>query len=541
MKNGFGGGQQSQVSVKTKEQEVAEAFAVAHKYHLSGDLQKAEAIYRNIFEADPNHVDTINNLSVILIDRKEFNDANLLLEHGMQIAPDNHRIVENFGYNLAAQGREEAALPYYEKALTIEPKSQQTYVMYGKLLYLLGKYDQATEQYKKALKINPKNIAAMENLAATDFVMGNFDESIDLYEKVIELNPKCGRLYRTITQSKKFKSADDRHVKMIEGFDIDGVDAESRSHIFFAKGKIYSDLKEYDKSFEYYKKGNDIKQKLIPYDQYNFDRFFTQAKELYTKAFWDNNKFSGSSSEVPVFVVGMPRSGTTLTEQIIARHPDVDGAGELPFITRNAAAIASLMKDPKITQQNAGVIVPPILKKFAQDYLHRLTLNVKDKNVKHVVDKQPTNFQYLSEIALLFPKAKIVHCKRNALDTCISNYFQYFIDGNTFANNLESLAHYFNAYENIMEFYKENLPLEIYDLEYEKLTSSPEEEARKLLEFIGLEFDERCIHPEESKRAASTASAWQVKQPIYQTSQQRWRRYEEHLQPLIKALNNPPV
>jgi hypothetical protein len=245
----------------------------------------------------------------------------------------------------------------------------------------------------------------------------------------------------------------------------------------------------------------------------------------------------GISSELPLFIVGMPRSGTTLVEQIVASHPQVFGAGELRDVERIALSLAAHLGNDVGYPSCLAKAPAEAVRAMAERHLHRLTA-LAGGSVR-IVDKMPTNYLHLGLIATLFPQARIIHCRRGPLDTCVSCYFSYF-RGLPFAWDLEELGRYHRSYDSLMAHWKAVLPLPVLDVSYEELVDNQEAISRRLMEFCGLDWDERCLAFHETPRPVHTASTMQVRQPIYKSSVGRWRRYEAHLQPLVRALSGPP-
>ena len=314
----------------------------------------------------------------------------------------------------------------------------------------------------------------------------------------------------------------------------DDLPLTTRQSLNFQAGRLFEDIGDYDRSFEAYREGNNLKPRK--YDRSRTEEQFEKLKTLFTKEFFENAPRSNLGINRPIFIVGMPRSGTSLTEQILASHPEVFGAGELTQMV----IVSQYMED--LFASN-GIYYPEclnqasteILNKAAQMYTDRI--DELDVDSKYVTDKMPHNFMHLGLIALLFPDVSVIHCKRDPRDTCISCYFQDFVAaGLSFAYDLSDLGHHYKLYEDLMEHWKKVLPIEIYESQYEALTTDPSTNVRKMLQFCGLDWDDRCLEFHKTKRDTKTASYDQVREPMYTKSVARWQRYEKHLGPLLDAL-----
>jgi len=259
--------------------------------------------------------------------------------------------------------------------------------------------------------------------------------------------------------------------------------------------------------------------------------------QVFTRDFIEKNKFLGSDSEVPVFIVGMPRSGTTLTEQIISSHPQVMGAGEVVFWGRAPDAIPYTLGSMNEYPECVTEMSVPKAKGIADKYLELIRKIVgPDTQSQRITDKMPHNFVHLGLIAMLFPNARIIHCKRDVMDNCLSIFFQNFGGAHPYAYDLINLGHHHLEYQRLMAHWHEALPGRIFDLNYEDVITAPEYWSRRLIEHVGLEWDDACLSPHRLERTVKTASHWQVRQPIYKTSVQRWKNYEPHLGPLKELL-----
>ncbi len=295
---------------------------------------------------------------------------------------------------------------------------------------------------------------------------------------------------------------------------------------------MLDDCKRYEEAFEHYRKGNAAKRRLVRFDADHYRAWVARIREVFTAAFFAERAGLGEPSERPVFVVGMPRSGTTLVEQILASHPAVFGAGELRGIFESVCAL----------EDRAGAAYPGFvpaldeaaIRGAARRYLD--ALRSVDADAPRVTDKMPTNFFHLGFIALMFPGARIIHCRRDAMDTCLSNFVQLFREGHYYAYDLGDIAAYYRGYQGIMAHWREVLPIPMHEIQYEALVEDQERISRELIDYMGLEWDARCLDFHRSDRAVRTASNWQVRQPLYRGARKRWEHYAKQLTQLESDL-----
>jgi hypothetical protein len=297
------------------------------------------------------------------------------------------------------------------------------------------------------------------------------------------------------------------------------------SALYYALAKAHENMKNHEKAFDYWTKASIEKRKSLPYDTDAQPAVFERAKKEFSPHVIQAFDGKGYDSEVPVFIVGMPRSGTTLTEQIISSHPNVFGAGELPDVMR--------------VKRRIGEITPDTLAEAGRTYVNFSSArNKTGKEIKRITDKMPGNYMNIGLIATMLPKARIIHCCRHPMDTCLSNYKQNFMVGQFWSYDLEEMGDEYLRYLDLMAHWHEKFPGRILDVNYEDTVGDFENQARKLIDFVGLEWNDACLEPHKQKRAVLTASKAQVTKPIYQSSVQKWKKYEQQMQPLVKVLED---
>jgi tetratricopeptide (TPR) repeat protein len=411
----------------------------------------------------------------------------------------------NLGVTLRNLGRIDEAVPCFQEALRLNPSAVNVHNQLGLALQLAGRTDDALSQLQQAMRVdahNPTALAYLSNLVAAGYYHFR-DREIQAVEDLLA--------------RRELSAAD-------------------RCRLHFALARVYDSAGAPDEAFAHCHRGNELSKEIErsrgrAFDRDDLCRHMDRLIGACMPAYFQRVAGFGSDSEVPVFVVGMPRSGTTLAEQILASHPQVCGAGELPHISKLATETLlgypeSLTNLDAMTALNlAGAYLVGL-----QKYLDAAPTCVR------VVDKYPGNFVHLGLIVTLFPRARIIHCRRDPVDTCFSCYFQQFLEPYLFDLDLRHVAQYYSEYDRLMARWREVLPVPMFELRYEVLTSDQEPVTRRLLAFCGLDWDERCLRFHETRRPVLSASALQVRRPMYQTSVGRWKRYEPYLKPLLEEL-----
>jgi tetratricopeptide (TPR) repeat protein len=464
--------------------------------------------------------DVFLGLGAAYIFQNRRQDAIEALFKAIELNPKSVAAYGNLCFVLAQEYRFEEAVVYGEKGLSLDPSHLPLYTSLSYALRSLGRMDEAIRYTRRALSYKKNDIQSLANLGAYLFESGQKEQAGKTFLKVLKLQPGHANAHRLLSQIRDYKSAD-AHIAQMEGL-LSALPQEPE--LRFALGNAYEKLAEYGKSFEYYKAANDLQRKTFNYSTDQYVAFFKQIKQAYTKDFIDKNK-NVNQDKTPIFVIGMPRSATSLVEQILASHPDVYGAGELTYLG------SIQFKDKKLDQQDYAQVIRNLgvddFKGMADLYVERL----EDvwKGHRYVVDKMPHNFRYVGLIKILFPNAKIIHCKRDPRDTCFSIFKTYFTSKIRYSCSLEEIAAFYELYKDLMSHWHTLFPEGIYDLQYEALIENPEESIRGLLGYCDLEWHEDCMAFHKTKRSVRTASALQVRKPIYKSSVGYWKNYEPYL------------
>ncbi len=512
-----------------EQSELESAFA----HHRAGDLETAARSYRRILARTPRHAKALQLLGAVALQEGRDGEAVELLERSIALKPDDAQVQGNLGLVYEKQGRLEDAARCFARAATLEPDSAEAHLNLANILRKQDRLDAAAASYRRALALKPADPAAHLNLGATLQAQGRFDAAVAEYESALAAQPDFAKAYKALVMARKV-AGDDPVVARIEALlRRSPAHPERQIQCHFALGKCFDDIGDYDRAFEHYRAANTIKKRRLAFDGAAFARETERIMATFGQAFFQAGAGLGNPSERPVFVVGMPRSGTTLVEQILASHPGACGAGELPDMGWMIEDLPRRLGGAAPYPECAARIEPDLVADLSHAYLARLA--ERSHEALRVIDKTPYNFRRLGFIWLLFPRARVIHCRREPLDVCLSCYFQDFAS-QPFASDLMDIALFYREYERLMAHWNTVLPLPVLDVRYEELVDDTEAVSRRIVEFCGLQWDPACLAFHGRDRAVQTASLWQVRQPIYRTSVQRWRRYEKHLGVLMRVL-----
>ena len=424
-----------------------------------------------------------------------------------------------------------SAEEHFREAIRLEPDRIEGHLNLAAALRSLGKYPEALEAYRRVLALAPGHPAAIGGTASMLERLGQFEAARELLAPVLERGMDSLELALPYAAISRYTGEKVGAMDLLERLLADeSRDRALRIEGHFMLGKLYDGAKDYEQAFRHYRAANDLDPEK--FDIENNGQIFERLIGLFDREKHHRRPRASNRSRLPVFIVGMPRSGTTLTEQILASHPLVHGAGELPKMDEIKKTLQNLTGEP--WPQCVDRLDRKTLDKVAQEHLDWLGRLAAGK--ARVTDKMPHNFLALGLIDLLFPEAHVIHCQRDPMDNCLSIYFQHFNDAHSYANNLEHLGTYYRQYERVMAHWRQVVRVPILDVRYEQMVAEPEQSARRLVEFCGLDWDDRCLRFYETGRVVSTPSYDQVRQPIYKKSVARWKRYEKYLEPLRQSL-----
>ncbi|MFZ2302848.1 MAG: tetratricopeptide repeat protein [Gallionella sp.] len=499
-------------------------------------LDEAVTSYRHALEIKPSYAEAYSNLGNTLMESGRPHEAEASYRRALQIKPQHAAAHFNLGNLLHEQGRLHEAEASYRLALQARPDFTETCINLGNTLQDMGKIDEAEASYRSALQISPDHAEAHGNLGEILMESGRFDEAEASLRRALQVKPDCIKVRTNLALVKKTKADDENMTALIAVDEAARNGAktllgEDAAYLHFALGKCYDDIGDHEKAFSHFLEGNRIKRATFDYDPYLAARLFDSIMRNFDAAAIDRLRGGGDLSQLPIFVLGMPRSGTTLIEQIIASHPEVHGAGELPDLM----GIAKRNVEGAVFPDNLRLIDHARLAGWGAEYVAGLQRRAPD--ALRITDKMPENFLAIGMIHLMLPNAKIIHVNRNPADTCLSCFFQLFRDRQEFTYGLSDLGRYYVGYARLMEHWRKVLPEGAFlDVRYEDMVSDQEAQSRRIIEYCGLEWDDACLDFHRNTRAVNTASMTQVRQPMYKSSVERWRPYEKHLKPLFDAL-----
>jgi tetratricopeptide (TPR) repeat protein len=498
-----------------------------------GKLNDAVVCYQRALKCKPDFAKAYNNLGNTLRELGKPDEAAAACRHALMIDPQLSEAHSNLGNALRELGNLDDAVASYQRALAVRPDYVEAHNNLGITLRDLGRLDEAIASFQRALTLKPDYAEAHHNLSMAFRNLGKLDEARRASEKAVALDPGTP-LYCVNLLEIKPVAAGDRHLAAAEELaNRESTPRKEQIGLQFALAKAYGDLDDHERAFRHVLEGNALKRQEMNYDEAAQLALFDRIREIFTPELMRSKQGLGNSSEVPIFILGMPRSGSTLVEQILASHPAVFGAGELTALSRLATSLNGSNGEP------FPEIVPTLsgenLRQFGCDYLAAISIAAPE--AKRITDKMPSNFSFAGLIHLALPNARIIHTRRDPLDTCFSCFFKVFGGDQPFAYDLGELGRYYRAYEALMEHWRHVLPQGVMlEVQYEDIVADLEGQARRLISACGLEWNDACLEFYRTQRPVWTASFAQVRQPIYKSSVGRWRRYEKQLQPLIDAL-----
>ena len=475
-----------------------------------------------------------NMMGLALTQTGKLQDAKYILEKGYKINSNDIAIINNLANVYKNIHNYIEAEKLYNLSILKEKNYFNAYINYGNLKRDLNKFDDAIKLYKKALEYNKNVPEIYYSLAMAYQALGAFEKSEYYAHKTIEINKKITKADLLISRSKKYHTLDPHFKSMVEKTKQKDLNTIQKIDLYFALAKAYEDLNDIENSFKYIEQGNKLKRSVVYYNFNEEKNKFESIKKIFQNLNIPNLKNKDPDSKNIIFIVGMPRSGTTLVEQIISSHSQVCGNGELPYLSKiinDNFTDNKILSSKKINDTlNDNDLFSQISKKY---YSH---INNYEISSKFITDKAPLNFIWIGFIKIFFSNAKIVHCKRNEKDNCVSLYKNVFDGSLNFCYNQEELGNYYNLYSKLISFWKSNLPNAFLDIEYESLVKNTEKETRKILDYCGLDWENNCLDFSKNKTPIKTASVGQARNKIYSTSVKSSSKYELYLDKLFRLV-----
>lgn len=496
-------------------------------------VEEAEEHLREAIRLKPDYSRARMNLGRVLQIQKRFDEAADVYEDLLALGPDADTYTK-LGIVRSLVGEFEDAVAAFNAALALDPGAADAHGNLGIALAEMGEYRRAAESYRKALEITPEDSEILQYFGHAMAQLGDTQAAADAYRAALKFDPDKANSLHALVRLKRYATPDADTEALEEAYARSEPGSETRMHLAFAMGKVYEDQRDYRKAFDYFLEGNALRRAGYDYATEDDIEKFNRIKSIFTAAFFEARKGVGHEDPTPVFILGMPRSGTTLTEQILASHPDVHGAGELGYV-RHLAMDAGLIDENGFRAEEIAAFTPEDFARLGEDYVRKV--RAQAPTARFITDKMPHNFLNIGLIRLALPNARIIHCRRNPADDCLSIFKNFFAsDGHPYAYELAELGRYHNLYRDLMAHWHSVLPGVIHDIDYEATVADQEAQSRSLLEFCGLEWDEAVLSFHQTERRVKTASIGQVHQPIYATSVKLSARYGDVLDPLLAAL-----
>ena len=510
-------------------------LALAAEHQKEGRLEEAERCCRDVLRTSPNNVDALRLLGITLIRGGRVDEAETQFRKAIAIAPDFVGALMDLGRSLKDQNQFEEAIDCFKQAMRLEPTNFQAPFLLASTLTPAALTYEALEAYERVLELRPNHPGARLGLAHVLKTIGRQKEAVQAYRDCIELKPNNGETYWSMANLKTYQLSDDDIETMESKLGLEEVDEESRVNFLFALAKAYEDRGEYDRAWSFYVDGNEGRRALEFYDPVQTEVTNDTLIEVFDKSLFEKNRGHGHPDAAPIFVVGLPRSGSTLIEQILASHSMVEGTSELPYLGQVAASLNRNRADGINYPEAVRELGNTHLDRLGKDYLRRAQLH-RIEGTPHFVDKMPNNFPSIGLIHLILPNAKIIDARRYPLDSCLSCYRQLFARGQTFTYDLTDIGEYFLQYQRMMDHWHEVLPGRVLTVQYEELVTDFETQVRRLIDYCDLPWEDACASFHETDRPVRTASSEQVRQPVYTKSIHFWRNHEQHLGELIEVL-----
>ncbi len=510
------------------------ALARAFEAQRENNIVEAEQILREILKREPDEVTALRMLGSLATEANKWGAAERLLQRAVELAPDFILAWNDLATLYLQQEVFDKALDHVEHAIQLDPKLPFAQVIRGNVLSKAQRHEEALASYREALDLSPGHGGALSGIGHVLKTIGRQDESIAAYRECIRAHPALGEAYWSLANLKTFEF-DDEEVRVMQHMvEDDELADEPKVNFYLSLGKHFENCSDYDRAFEHYRLGNELRRTHETYDPVQTQVIHDRIIEVFTPEFLANRADCGDPSFGPILIVGLPRSGSTLIEQILASHSQVEGTMELPDLSRLIRDINRNRKD--------GQEYPEVLAQLSQQDFASLGQKYLETTQRYrtgkawFVDKMPNNFASIGFLHLILPNAKVINARRHPLDSCMGCYKQLFYKGQSFTYDQFELGQYYLQYQRIVDHWHAVLPGKVLDLQYEDMVLDQENQTRRLLEYCGLTWEDQCLRFYETDRAINTASSEQVRQPIYTKALNYWRHYEDHLGELIEIL-----
>jgi tetratricopeptide (TPR) repeat protein len=512
----------------------ADEIEKAAQYRREDDPRSAEMIYRDILTKDPNHVEAARLLAEIAETKKRYSDAEILLKRVVQNAPDYVRAWVDLVKVQCDLNKFDDAIDSSKKVLRLEPDTSESYILYARTIGMAGRHEEAIDAYKKALQLAPDRAGAACGMAHHQKTIGQQDNAIASYRHAIAIKPDHAEAYWSLANLKTFQFEEAEIAAMESLLDDEDLPDESRSQLHNALGLHFEARRKYDRAFSHFRECNKYRRMLENYDPVKTEDTYGRIIGMFTPEFLAQRQSIPDAEVTPILVVGLPRSGSTLIEQILASHSQVDGTHELGDLARSVQTARRRPQRDLRFPEGLSKLSDEDWRELGRRYIE--STRIHRGTAPFFVDKNPNNFIYTGVLRIALPNAKIIDARRHPLDSCFGSYKQLFASGQPFTYDLTELGEYYAQYRRLMDHWRQVLPGFVLEVQYEDVVADLETQVRRILDFCGLPFEENCLKFHETERAVKTASSEQVRRPIYSTSVNLWRNYEPYLEELVHIL-----
>ena len=521
--------------LKTAPEHVGSLYSLALITQMQGDHAGAIPYYEQVVSLDPEFAPAFSNLGVAYKESQQYQKAELIGLAAIKLEPRSAEARNNLGVVYSVQRLFDRAIDVFQETIVLEPGNVQAHYNLATCHLERGDLDSARSELIRVLQLAPDHSDAKINLMNVDMQSGQHELAEKTCRDVLDFDAGHVLALTNLTLLKRYEAPDaPEAIQMKALLERPDIAVDDQVHLHFALGKISDDCQQYDQAFLHYERACHLKRQGFEYDpdwpRTTVDRYI----EVFSAELIEEMRRNVlDESRLPVFVVGMPRSGTSLVEQILASHPSIYGADELMLMDEICAELHRLSGSTEAYPETVRTMDGSGSSLLAGRIVQHLR-DLRNGEQLHVIDKNPLNFFNVGLLALLFAQPLIIHCQRHPLDVCLSNFFQLYGKELPYTYSLKEVGLFFQQYKRLMAHWQEVLPVEICTIDYDVLVENPEDEIRRLLGFLGLSWDPACLSFHQTQRRVSTASNWQVRQPLYQRSRHRWRHYADHLQPLLE-------
>jgi len=500
------------------------------------DRKQAEALFRAILQGDPSHPAALTGLAALSLAADVPQDAERLLRHALRQSEHLPLIWRGLGQTYMALGRMQEADAAARKVLQIEPENPQSWLTIAGVATRMLRQEAALEAYERAARLQPNEVRVHLSIGHVHKTLGRRAASEAAYKQALRVDPGFAEAYWSLADLKNYTFTDAELGEMRRLLESDPRANANRALLHFALGRALEQRAEYAEAFAHYAAGNELRRREAPFDIEGFERRSARIRAFFDAAFFASQQGSGEPSAAPIFIVGLPRSGSTLIEQILASHSRVEGTMELPNIITLVHQFDDMVPGRNGYPETVGRIPPGQFAALGARYLEDTAALRTGRD--RFTDKMPNNFSHVGLIRAILPNATVIDARRHPLDACFSTFKQHFAQGQAFSYDLRDLGRYYRAYLALMDHWDAVLPGKVLHVQYEDIVRDPETQIRRLLAHCGLEFEPACLAFHETRRSVRTASAEQVRQPLYSSGVGYWQHFERELEPLRQALGD---